>query len=141
MLAFSLIRDVVVSGFAADANPNVTQPAAPTVFAPIGRTAGQGADSVSRNLGIYFRAVNAAGTEIPAATITFTVWQRDKTASGIQAGSAALRDSWINVGTFTTIASSVLSKVAALGDTVVQVTAISASTATKYQQFVGELTI
>lgn len=140
MLSFHLKREVTVAGFAADANPNTTQPSAARVYEPAGSVAGQGADRLTRNLGVYFRAVDATGAEVPTATITFTVWQRDKGASANQSGSGAVRDQWVNVGTFTTVASSVLSKVAALGDTVVQVTAIAAATATKYQQWIGELT-
>jgi hypothetical protein len=140
MLAFHALKDVTVAGFAADANPNVTQPAVTKVFVPTGRVGGQGADSVSRNIGVYHRGADAAGVEQPTGTVTFTVWMRDSGASKIQAGTGAVRDQWINMGTFTTIASSVISKVAALGDTFVQVTAISAGGSSKFQQFIGELT-
>jgi hypothetical protein len=140
MLSFHYVKDVTVAGFAADANPNVTQPAATKVFRPAGSVAGQGADRLSRNVGIYFRGVDAAGVEQPTGTVTFTVWQKDEGASRVQAGSGAVRDQWINMGTFTTVASSALSKVAALGDTFVQVTAIAAGGSSKFQQFIGELT-
>jgi hypothetical protein len=142
MLALNLVREVVVAGFAADAAPNTTAPAETLLFKPVGRVAGQGADGVTRSLGWYFRAVTATGAEVAAATISYEIWMRDQGASGNQSGSAAKRDQYVKVAAdvATQGSSILLNRLAVMGDLFLRVTAISASTAVKYQLFAGELT-
>lgn len=140
-LSFALLKEVTVAGFAVDANPNVTPPANDLgVLVPAGRTGGQGADSISRSLGFYLRAVDATGAEVPTATADVSVWMRDKGASAQKSGSAAVRQQWVKVASQAALVSSNLLKALALGEAMVQVTAIAAATATKYQVWGAELT-
>lgn len=142
MLALNLVREITVAGFAADAAPNTTAPAEALLLKPAGSVGGQGADRTSKSLAWYFRAVDATGAEIAAATISYEIWVRDAGASGNKSGSAAARPQFVKAAAdIATQGSSILlNKLAVLGDLFLRVTAISASTATKYQLWGGELT-
>ena len=86
--SYRLHRSITVSGFSADANPNVTTPTAP-LFSMSRQVEHDGIDRTVRGYYLYGRFVDATGAEVTGATFTFTPWLKDYGASAeIPAGGA-----------------------------------------------------
>lgn len=81
-MKMTLVRTITVSGFSADANPNVTAPAAGTTFKIDALSPGDQLED-ERIEGVRFccRFVDNSNVEIPGATANFTVWEKDDGAT------------------------------------------------------------
>lgn len=131
-MRMTLVRTIAVSGFVADANPNVTAPAAGLLFdAQAAPEGDQTVDERKEGLRLCLRAVDNANIEQPTATAGFTVWQKDDGAT-----EALGRDAYISLQAETAAPSSGSYACCLKGGKIfVQVTAISAAGATKFLLF------
>ena len=124
-LEFKHVRDITVSGFAADANPNTTNPAATAVFILPDRVVGQSADMATRGVSVYFRAVNGAtNAEVTTASVDFTAWCKDLGATALRPGDSG-KSRWTALAAEADAGSSFLYTTQALGDMFFQVTALN----------------
>lgn len=128
-MRMTLVRTIAVSGFVADANPNVTPPVAAQLFDA--QAAGAGDQAVAEpveGLRMCLRAVDNSNVEQPTATCNFTVWQKDDGATADLG-----RDAYISLKAETAAPSSGSYACALKGGKIfVQVTALSAAAATKF---------
>lgn len=141
-IAFTLVRTVDVSGgFSADANPNSTNPAAAAVFPATNRVQGQSEDQATRSVMVYVRAVTAStGAEVPAATVTYTVWAQDAGATSSPSAQKVGKTRWVACpsGSHATVPSSQAVEEKLLGDIFVQLTAASLGAATSLEVWVAD---
>jgi hypothetical protein len=130
-----LVRTITVSGFAADANPNITAPADADTFLPDANAPGdqKGTEGLE-GIRMCLRFVNDSNVEIPAATASFTLWAKDDGASDTVGNGGLARPAFVALKP-ETLAPSSGSYACALKDRVyVQVTALGTTTgATKCQ--------
>ena len=134
-MRMTLVRTITVSGFVADANPNVTAPVAAQLFdAQAAAEGDQTVDERKEGLRMCIRAVDNSNVEQPTATFDFLVWQRDDGASDSLANGGLAREAYIALRAETAAPSSG-SYACSLksGKIFVQVTALSAAAATKFQ--------
>jgi hypothetical protein len=81
-MRMTLVRTITVSGFVADANPNVTAPAAALLFdAQAAAEGDQTADERKEGMRMCLRAVDNSNVEQPLVTADFKVWQKDDGAT------------------------------------------------------------
>ena len=121
-------REVTVSGFSADANPNVTPPLAADCWTV--PDVGRFVDGVSRGHSVYGRFVNVSDAEVPTASSDFAVWLYDTGAS-----------MWVQIYSAATSLSSHVLASAFSGKLFVQVTALNTvGASTKLQLYASEQT-
>lgn len=133
-MRMKLVRTITVAGFVADANPNVTPPAAGTTFNMDALTPGdQLINEGIEGLRMCIRFVDGSNVEIPAATANFTVWEKDDGASDTVANGGLNRPAFVALKAETLAPSSGSYACTWKGEIFVQVTAISAGAATKAQ--------
>lgn len=101
-MRMTLFRTITISGFAADANPNVTAPPAGTTFdAQAAAEGDQTVDERKEGLRICFRAVDNSNVEQPLVTVDFRLWQKDDGAT-----ESLGRDAYIGLAAETSAPSS-----------------------------------
>jgi hypothetical protein len=129
-MRMTLIRNITVSGFSAEANPNVTPPAAGTTFKMDALTPGdQTLDERVEGLRMCIRFIDNSNVEIPGATSGFTVWEKDDGAT-----EALGRPAFVALAAETAAPSSGSYACTLKGEIFVQVTALgSVGSATKAQ--------
>jgi hypothetical protein len=133
-MRMTLVRTIVVSGFSAEANPNVTPPAAGDTFKMNAVDPGdQTLDERLEGLRMCVRFVDASNIEIPAATADFTVWEKDSGASDLVGVGGLGRPAFVALAPEAAAKSSASYTCTWKGEIYVQVTAMSAGAATKCQ--------
>lgn len=97
-MRMTLVRTITISGFVADANPNVTAPAADKLFdAQAAAEGDQTVDERKEGLRVCLRAVDNSNVEQPDVTANFRVWQRDDGASDLVANGGLGREAYIGI--------------------------------------------
>jgi hypothetical protein len=92
------VRTITISGFVADANPNVTPPPVGTTFdAQSASEADQTIDERKEGLRVCLRAVDNSNVEQPNVTADFRVWQRDDGASDTAPNGGLGREAYISL--------------------------------------------
>lgn len=139
-MRMSLVRTITVSGFSAEANPNVTPPAANKLFSMEAISPGdQMLDERIEGVRFCIRFIDDATTpgvnaEVAAATANFTLWAKDDGASDTVANGGLGRDAYVGLAPETLAPSSGSYAYTTKGKLFVQVTALaSVGTATKAQ--------
>src|SRR3954465_12267773 len=77
-MRMTLVRTVTISGFAGDANPNVTPPAAGTTFKMQNVPGDQMKDERVEGHRIAIRFVDNANAEVVGPTVDFRTWAKDE---------------------------------------------------------------
>lgn len=81
-MRMSLVRTITISGFSAEPNPNVTAPAAESLFDAQSAVEGdQTADERKEGFRMCLRAVDNTNVEQPLVTADFRLWQKDDGAT------------------------------------------------------------
>lgn len=139
-MRMTLVRTITVSGFSADANPNVTAPADSKVFTVDALAPGdQLIDEDIEGFRMCLRFIDDAtvpGTnaEVPTATADFRLWEKDEAASGSVASGGLGRDAYIGLAAEAAAPSSGSYTCTMKGKIFIQVTALnSVGAATKCQ--------
>jgi hypothetical protein len=134
-MRMTLVRTITVSGFTADANPNVTAPAANKLFSVDALSPGdQMVDEGVEGFRFCIRFVDGSNVEIPAASADFRVWQKDDGASDTVGNGGLGRDAYIGLAAEAAAPSSGSYTCTWKGKLFVQVTALNTvGTATKAQ--------
>jgi len=122
------VREIAVSGFSADPNPNTTAPAAGTTFVVDNSPGDQEMDERVEGHRLCIRFVDNSNVEVPGATADFQTWAKDDGAT-----AALGRSAWVSLRKESAAPSSQAYASPLKAELFVQVTAISASTATKVQ--------
>src|SRR4051812_48839034 len=91
-MRMTLVRTVTISGFAGDANPNVTPPAAGTTFKMQNVPGDQMKDERVEGHRIAIRFVDNANAEVVGPTVDFRTWAKDEDAT-----VALARSAWIGL--------------------------------------------
>lgn len=77
----TLVRTVTISGFAGDANPNVTPPVAGTTFVMQNVPGDQMKDERVEGHRMCIRFVDNANAEVVGPTVDFRTWAKDDVAT------------------------------------------------------------
>lgn len=134
-MRMTLVRTITVSGFSADANPNVTAPAADQLFtvdalAPGDQLINEGIEGFRMCL----RFIDNSNVEIPGASADFRLWEKDDAASASVPNGGLGRDAYIGLAAEATAPSSGSYTCTMKGKIFVQVTALnSVGASTKCQ--------
>jgi hypothetical protein len=91
-MRMTLVRTVTISGFAGDANPNVTPPAAGTTFKMQNVPGDQMKDERVEGHRLAIRFVDNANAEVVGPTVDFRTWVKDEDAT-----VALARSAWIGL--------------------------------------------
>lgn len=130
------VREVLVAGFAADPNPNVTAPGAGQTYKMNSTVGDAGASTEGHRLCIRF--VDNSNVEIPAATADFQTWEKDDGQSDTVLNGGLGRPAFISMAAEASAPSSQSYAGTFKGEIFVQLKAISPSTATKIQICIAE---
>jgi hypothetical protein len=133
-----LIRKITVAGFVADADPNVTSPAAGKVYTMSGAAGDQlGAERGIEGHRLCFRFIDtgSSNAEVPAGTCSFRTWVKDDGASADLG-----HETWCALAAETGAGHASLYAAPLKGKIFPQVTALSASTATEVWVYIEEAT-
>jgi len=130
-LNFKLARpQVTVAGFAADADPRVTPPAANLTFSPQDRVSDQSANHDTKGLAVFVQFVDANGAIVVGPTASFVVWLYDEgSKSWVQGPDVEL-----------SVPCNTLKTMALIGRCFIQLTALgSVGAATKVNVYATEI--
>jgi hypothetical protein len=97
-MRMTLVRTITISGFSADANPNVTAPPAAQVIDLEALAAAAGDQTIDERvegLRMCMRAIDNSNVEQPNVTADFRLWQRDAGASDSAANGGLAREAYI----------------------------------------------
>jgi hypothetical protein len=137
-MRMSKIREVAVSGFSPDPNPNVTSPVSGTM-----KMVGASGDSGSQVEGhrICIRFVDNSNLEVVGPTADFRTWIRDEGASDTVPNGGLGRPAWLALKAEAAAPSSQSYAGAIKGEIFVQLTALgTVGSATKVQVWAEEST-
>lgn len=82
-IEFTKVRTITVAGFSAEADPNVTPPAAASVYNVPQRATGQGAgDEQVHGFAVKYVFVDNAGAYVAGGTVDYTTWYKDQNLHG-----------------------------------------------------------
>jgi hypothetical protein len=100
------VREVAVSGFSADPNPNVTAPAAANLFSVDNAPTDQEMDERVEGVRWCIRFVDNSNVEVPTASADFQLWEKDDGASDTVGNGGLGRDAYISLAKETAAPSS-----------------------------------
>lgn len=126
------VREVLVAGFVADPNPNITPPGAGQTYKMNSTVGDAGASTEGHRLCVRF--IDNANVEIPTASADFQVWEKDDAQT-----EALGRPAWISMKAEAAAPSSQSYAGTFKGELFVQLTALNtAGAATKVQVCIAE---